>query len=486
MTAGARRNTITKMEKSASEKSTMIASMEEDLNSYQTDLQQTEKAHEADQNFLNDLTDKCEEKAGQWDQRSTTRTEELTTIAKCIEMLKNDVADLYSSSTGLGLVAKVTHAASVSATPEAGGHWTWVPDGVSVVERMEAAEPAQAVSFLQLRPATEVARKKVMNLLSKKADALKSVALSTLLFKLRDTPSPFAKVKQMVQDLITRLESEAEAEASQKAWCDEEMAATLDMRDKAQIKIEELGALKTEKSSLMDSLAEEIMVLSQEISDLEVALKEETEIRAKDSEANKMTMADASEGKIAVEQALEFLKNFYGAGLLQETPAEGYEKFVAEGSGADGKTVDDLAPDAGFSGEYGGKSDASKSIIGLLEVIVEDFGRSYEQTEADEEAAQSEFEEFKADTETAISDKNDLKKTKEGEKTDAELAITEAEADLKSEQVVLQNAMDELEKLKPVCVDSGMSWEERKARREQEIESLKEALRILEETDFSR
>jgi hypothetical protein len=280
--------------------------------------------------------------------------------------------------------------------------------------------------------------------------------------------------------------SEAEAEASQKAWCDEEMAATLDMRDKAQIKIEELGALKTEKSSLMDSLAEEIMVLSQEISDLEVALKEETEIRAKDSEANKMTMADASEGKIAVEQALEFLKNFYGAGLLQETPAEGYEKFVAEGSGADGKTVDDLAPDAGFSGEYGGKSDASKSIIGLLEVIVEDFGRSYEQTEADEEAAQSDYEEFKADTETAISDKNDLKKTKEGEKTDAELAITEAEADLKSEQVVLQNAMDELEKLKPVCVDSGMSWEERKARREQEIESLKEALRILEETDFSR
>merc|ERR1719353_2318403 len=109
------------MEKSVSEKSTLIASMEEDLNSYQTDLQQTEKAHEADQNFLNDLTDKCEEKASQWDQRSTTRTEELTTIAKCIEMLKNDVADLYSSSTGLGLVAKKTRAASaakaVSASP---------------------------------------------------------------------------------------------------------------------------------------------------------------------------------------------------------------------------------------------------------------------------------------------------------------------------------------------------------------------------------
>merc|ERR1719183_3200122 len=243
------------------------------------ELQETEKAHEADQNFLNDLTDKCEEKATTWDQRSKTRTEELTTISKCMEMLKNDVAQLYGSSTGLGLVAKHTRAASAPAAGKAappapkgkGGHWVWVEDAAS-----KSSEP-EVVSFLQLRPATEVARKKVMALLNKKADSLKSVALSTLLFKLRDTPSPFAKVKQMVQDLISRLESEAEAEASQKAWCDEEMAATIDMRDTAQVKIEELGALKMEKSALMDSLAEEIMVLSQEISDLEKALAEETE-----------------------------------------------------------------------------------------------------------------------------------------------------------------------------------------------------------------
>jgi len=48
----------------------------------------------------------------------------------------------------------------------------------------------------------------------------------------------------------------------------------------------------------------------------------------------------------------------------------------------------------------------------------------------------------------------------------------------------LDNALDELLKLKPVCVDSGMSWEERTARREQEVESLKNALKILQETDF--
>ena len=41
-------------------------------------------------------------------------------------------------------------------------------------------------------------------------------------------------------------------------------------------------------------------------------------------------------------------------------------------------------------------------------------------------------------------------------------------------------AMQELEELKPACVDTGMSYEERVARREEEIEALKEALCILD------
>lgn len=34
------------------------------------------------------------------------------------------------------------------------------------------------------------------------------------------------------------------------------------------------------------------------------------------------------------------------------------------------------------------------------------------------------------------------------------------------------------------AVAAGMSWEERTARREQEVEALKEALKILQNTDF--
>jgi len=266
------------------------------------------------------------------------------------------------------------------------------------------------------------------------------------------------------------------------------MKETTEERDTAQRHIEDLNALHTEKNALVDSLTEDIMKLSQQIADLQKALNEATELREKESAENQQTVSDATAGKAAVENAIEVLNSFYnpGATLLQQAPAaEGYERFSAENAGSDGKTVDDMAPDAGgVSGEYGGKTDASKSIITLLEQIQEDFASSITATEAAESAAQGEYDTFKSDTETDISDKGALKETAETDKTNAELDITQAEADLKAQKELLQAALDELEKLKPVCVDSGMSWEERSARRDQEIEALKEALKILQNTDF--
>jgi len=74
MSSGARRNQIKALEKSKSEKAAASAQLEQELNEHTTVLQQTEDAHAADQNFLNDLTAKCEQKAKDWDQRSSTRT----------------------------------------------------------------------------------------------------------------------------------------------------------------------------------------------------------------------------------------------------------------------------------------------------------------------------------------------------------------------------------------------------------------------------
>jgi chromosome segregation ATPase len=436
----------------------------------------------------------------------------------------------------------------------AGGHWQWIPDHVaaqtsstvkqssgfgatpvtgaalttpagSASQRLAAAHPAETVAdatdddvtdsdagaqassvdaddedletpfvgFLQLKVERmpNLARKKVIAFLSGRAAALKSAALSTLLLKMRDAPSPFAKVKTMIEELIKKLEADAQSEQSQKEWCDKETKNAKDERDEAQNDMDKLNAKLTEKGALTVSLMDEITTLSEQIADLQKALNEETVLREEEKLNNNMTVDEAQAGLDAVSNAIQFLEDFYNPEFIQTdaapiNPAEGYERYVAENAGSDGKTVDDMAPDAGgVSGEYGGKTEESKGILGMLAVIKKDFERAIEQTTDAEAAADADYTKFKTDTEQDMLDKGDLKKDDESKKTNAELDIKDAEADLRKETELHDNSVTELEKLKPLCVETGMTWEERTARREQEVASLKEALDLLESTKFS-
>jgi len=103
MKSGARRNQLKALEKSFSEKSEQVAALTEELNAHETEKQETENSKAADQNFLDDLAKKCEDKAKTFDQRSSTRTAELTAIAKALELLKGDVSKMYPAND-LGLV----------------------------------------------------------------------------------------------------------------------------------------------------------------------------------------------------------------------------------------------------------------------------------------------------------------------------------------------------------------------------------------------
>merc|ERR1719235_52597 len=398
------------------------------------------------------------------------------------------------------MVVKAKVVKPAAPAPKEGGHWEWVADAPKEQKAKDETKEDQEekamdddedapVNFLQVDRPHAAARKKLVAFLTAQSKALKSTALSTLLIKLREANSPFQKVKQMIMDMITRLENEAADEASQKAWCDTQMSETTAERDEAQMQIEDLNALLTEKNALVSQLTEQIATLGQEIADLQKALNEETEIRNNEKATNEQTIADAQAGEQAVSQALTFLRDFYSGAkqslLQQAPPAEGYQRFSATNAGSDGQTVDDMAPDSGgVDGNYEGNQDASKSIIGLLEVIESDFQNAQTTTQNEEDEAQSAYDTFKSETESDISSKSTLKGEKEDQKQEAGLAITQAEADLKSEKELLQNALDELEKLKPVCVDTGMSWEERTKRREEEIEALKTALKILQNTDF--
>merc|ERR1719507_542862 len=257
------------------------------------------------------------------------------------------------------------------------------------------------------------------------------------------------------------------------------MANAVTKRDEQQSAIEDNKAQISAEEAKKAQLQEEIAELSKEIADLKKALQEATELRAAENLEYEKTKAEAGAGKEAVAQAISFLKDYYGSFLQRST-------FVPANSDREGKTVADLAPEV-FDAEYNGNQDASKGIMGLLEVILSDFDRTATTSEAEEKQAQKDYDEFKKTNEENTVDKEGSDTVvgsvpkKESEITGIDTALTGLQDDLKTAQGLHQDALELLAELHTQCVAGEETYEERVANRKKEIEALKEAHNILED-----
>merc|ERR1719379_1153914 len=162
---------------------------------------------------------------------------------------------------------------------------------------------------------------------------------------------------------------------------------------------------------------------------------------------------------IEVIQSLGVLKDFYekageATSLVQQTPEIFDEPYKGMGS------------------ENGG-------VVGMIEVIQSDFARLEAETTAAEEESQKQYDAFMTDSSTDKAAKSADLDQKSSKKQNQEQTLAEKESDLEGTQKELDAAMEYYEKLKPSCVDAGISYEDRVARRKEEIESLQEALKIL-------
>jgi len=76
-------------------------------------------------------------------------------------------------------------------------------------------------------------------------------------------------------------------------------------------------------------------------------------------------------------------------------------------------------------------------------------------------------------------------KHKDNSKLDCDQTIASLSKEHQLTQEELNAAQNYYEKLKPDCVDTGLSYEVRVQKREEEIQSLKEAMTILTQEDLS-
>jgi len=392
------------------------------------DLTDTTTTRDADVKYLADLTAVCQTKAADFESRQQLRAEELEAIQKAIEIMSSD-----------------------DVTGNAEKH---LPTLV------------QKSSLTQLRTDTRgEAQMRAMEFLRTEAKRLNSRVLSALAVRASD--DPFTKVKKMIKDLIVRLMEEANEEAEHKGWCDTELSTNEQTRKEKTNAVETLHAEIDQLEASIAKLTEDITDLTEAVAALDTAMATATTVRQEEKATNEATIKDSGDAQTAVAQALTVLKDFYAkageaTALLQQPEAP-----------------------AIFDAPYTGMQSENGGVVGMLEVIQSDFARLEADTKASEATAQKEYDEFMTDSKVDKAAKSTDIEHKTAKKQDEEQALTVKNEDLEGTQKELDAALAYFDKLKPSCVDAGVSYEDRVSRRKEEVESLQEALRILNGEDIA-
>jgi len=297
---------------------------------------------------------------------------------------------------------------------------------------------------------------KVAQYLSRQAIKFNSRVLSKVAQRVAE--NPFAKVKKMIKDLVVRLMEEANEEAEHKGWCDTELTTNGQTRKEKTDAVETLNAeidmLKASIAKLTDSIGD----LTEQVASLDKAMAKSTKIRSEEKKTNTETITDAQQAQTAVAQAMTVLQEFYAKAA--EATA-----FVQK-------------PYQGMQSENGG-------VVGMLEVIESDFARLESETKASEATAQKEYDSFMTDAKVDKAEKSTAAEHKAAKRQGEIASLTTSKNDLVGTQKELDAALTYFDKLRPSCVDSGVSYEDRVNRRKEEIESLQEALKVMNGEDIA-
>merc|ERR1719487_815113 len=263
-----------------------------------------------------------------------------------------------------------------------------------------------------------------------------------------------------------KLLNEANEEASHKAFCDEELSKSSKTKEEKMASMDEFSSRMDKASSGIATLTEQVKVLQSEVADIDAAQRESAKVRKEEKENYLKASGDFKASANAVAQAIQVLKDYYdGASLVQLAQTKKAAAVATAGK----------QPSFGSA-----RSDSGSSIISVLETAEADFTQMLAEAETAENAAVAAFRKLAEEDELAKVSKLASVKGRQSEIKSLEVSLGHYKDDHGVANKEFDAVMDYLDKLKPQCESKVMSYEERKARREAEIEGLKEALAILD------
>jgi len=283
---------------------------------------------------------------------------------------------------------------------------------------------------------------------------------------------PFVKVRGLISDMIAKLEAQSGSEATEKAYCDEQIAKTEEKKNELSYDIQKWTSKLDQAAAKSAGLKSEVKELQSELATLATQQAEMNKIRQESNAAFVNAKSDLQEGLEGVRKALTVLREYYGgaASMLQ---------------GSNDMSALMQQPDA--PGVHEKASGAGTSVIGLLEVVESDFAKNLATEETEEDNAEAQYQKTTQMNKVTRTLKEADVKYKTQEHVGLDKAIADLSADRETSDAELSAVLEYYAKIKARCIAKPEAYAERKARREAEIAGMKEALSILEdETAFTQ
>merc|ERR1719272_1356720 len=249
--------------------------------------------------------------------------------------------------------------------------------------------------FLQVQSTSKVMARRAQTASAALEDAARRSGDKRLVKLAADLAGPSVKSKfdpiiKAINKMISLLEGEEETDLDTKQRCEKDRMA--DTRD-AILDSREID----ENTDLITKLTAEIAQCEKTIEELQAqhtatkeALAKAQRMRNDENKAWKQTDADDKLAAETVKNAIDVLAGFYkdnNLNLLQKQPVSGMEAGAAP-----------PPPPATFEGDYGGKTGESQGIVAIMEMVHEDIVKDRGDAKSDEDASQTEFDNFETDS----------------------------------------------------------------------------------------
>jgi len=422
--------------------------------------------------FLANLASQCATKKQEWAGRQKSRAEEIAAISMAIKILNDDDAlDLFKNTLSL-------------------------------------EQSSSSMGFLQKKSSTAAtlrARDLVVSA-SKASGVQHRDQLALLEFSLKAKSVDFSKVIAQIDNMSAIMVSEQKDDDQQKDFCDTDLAKSEKQKADTETAIASSTAAIEEAEAASVQTADEIAALTKEIAALDKAVADATAQRKEEHAEFLQYSTESSAAVQLIEKAKNALFKFYRPNLHKAAPKRELtdeEQLVLSSGGVDPRVAEEAAaaaavfvqvqirddaappPPPATWDAYQKKDGKSNGVIALMEMLTKELTGDMTAAKNDEETSQRDYERLMADSTSTRAQNVESITAKEASKADLDVTIQNTKQQKTSQTTELANVGGYIAQLHANCDFLIDNYDLRKAARQNEAESLKNAKSVLSGANFA-